>query len=94
MKLPCQFDRTFWPVLCKLSIGAVLSDGLTGGKCTDDRIDPYKLLSFQEGRYDFVSAKYFKLLCCDNTVMPYRFVSISVLSSFSVLLQHFKSGTT
>lgn len=33
----------------KLNIGAVLSDGLTGRKCSDDRVDPHKLLSLQEG---------------------------------------------
>lgn len=49
IELACQRDPTFWPVQCKLNIGAVLSDGLTGGKCTDDRVDPYKLLSFLQG---------------------------------------------
>ena len=33
----------------RLSIGAALSDGLTGRKCSDDRVDPHKLLPLQEG---------------------------------------------
>lgn len=42
----------------KLNIGAVLSDGLTGRKCSDDRVDPHKLLSLQEGWYDFLLLLY------------------------------------
>lgn len=61
----CQFDPTFWPVYCKLNIGTVLSDGLTGGKCTDDRVDPYSTSSCLFRRVDMI----FFCYCCALTIL-------------------------
>ena len=73
----------------RLSIGAALSDGLTGRKCSDDRVDPHKLLPLQEGWYDFPLLLYTSqavvLWQRCHVLHPWRFVSVSCfLSGFGV----------
>lgn len=76
----------------------VMSEGLTGGKCTDDRLLTSSSF-FKEGWQDFLLLYIFKMLCCDKNSHVFQlwgislclFLSLCVRCSFFVLLQQSQS---
>lgn len=78
----CQFDPSFWPVQCKLNIGAVLWDGLTGGNVLITELILTSSCLFWRVQmiffwYTFQTVVHWQYC---HVFQPCRFVSVSVLS--------------